>query len=142
MKLRDLVRTWEDNDSDPRAPERYCVRLPIHDAAKVAALSEMYPGRSEEDILTDILAAALDEVEAAFPYIQGQRVVAEDEEGDPLVSFFRGCFSCRFFFPAPGETAGSPLLFFLLPLLGDFFPPWIVVTGHPSDLYLFVFCIE
>ncbi len=84
MKLRDVVESWEQSATEPRTCETYRVRLPVHDAAKLAALAEMYPGRSAEDLITDLLAAALDEIEAAFPYVQGARVVAEDEQGDPI----------------------------------------------------------
>jgi hypothetical protein len=37
-----------------------------------------------EDIVTDLLHSALNEVEAALPYAQGSRVIAEDEQGDPI----------------------------------------------------------
>ncbi|MCS4505014.1 type 1 pili tip component [Arhodomonas aquaeolei] len=84
MKLRDLLESWEESASEPRTRNAYCVRLPVHDAAKLAALEEMYPGRSQEQIITDLLSTALDEIEAAFPYVQGGRVVAEDEQGDPI----------------------------------------------------------
>lgn len=86
MKLRDLVQSWEQSAAEPRTRESYSVRLSVHDAAKIAALAEMYPGRCEEDIITDLLSTALDEIEAAFPYVQGNRVVAEDEHGDPIYS--------------------------------------------------------
>ncbi|MBA1146075.1 type 1 pili tip component [Ectothiorhodospiraceae bacterium WFHF3C12] len=84
MKMKDLLETWESSAGERRTPQAYAVQLPIHDAAKLAALSEMYPGRSEQDIITDLLSTALDEIEAAFPYVQGHRVVAEDEHGDPI----------------------------------------------------------
>ena len=84
MKVRDLLETWQRSAVERRTPRHYSVQLPVHDAAKIAALAEMYPGRSERDILTDLLSAALDEMEAAFPYVAGQRVVAEDEQGDPI----------------------------------------------------------
>lgn len=84
MKFRDLLETWERSAGERRMPKAYTVRLSIHDAAKIAALAEMFPGRSEQDIVTDLLSTALDEIEAAFPYIQGKRVVAEDEHGDPI----------------------------------------------------------
>ncbi len=84
MKLKELIAAWEETASERRTPYEYRVRLPIHDAAKLHALAEMYPGRSEQDLLTDILSAALDEIEAGFPYVQGHRVVAEDEQGDPI----------------------------------------------------------
>lgn len=84
MKIRQLVESWEKCAGERRTVSEYCARLPIHDAAKVAALAEMYPGRTERDIITDLLSAALDDLEAAFPYVQGHRVVAEDEQGDPI----------------------------------------------------------
>jgi len=31
-----------------------------------------------------LIGAALEELEASFPYIKGQQVIATDEEGDPL----------------------------------------------------------
>lgn len=84
MKVKELIDLWEQNAAEIRTAETYTVRLPIHDAAKLAALREMFPGRSEQDLITDLLSAALDDLEAAFPYIQGKRVVAEDEHGDPI----------------------------------------------------------
>ena len=84
MKVRQLVEAWEESASEPLAQHTHTVRLSIHDAAKLAALSEMYPGRSEEALITDLLSAALDDLEAGFPYVEGKRVVAEDEHGDPI----------------------------------------------------------
>jgi hypothetical protein len=60
------------------------VRLPLRDAARIAALAEMYPRRSETELISELLTAALDELEAAMPYIPGTQVVAEDEEGNPV----------------------------------------------------------
>ena len=84
MRVKELVAAWEETASERRTPYEYRVRLPLNDAAKLQALAEMYPGRSEQDLLTDLLCAALDEVEASFPYVQGRNVVAEDEQGDPI----------------------------------------------------------
>lgn len=60
------------------------MHLDIEAAARLAALAEMYPKRSPEELMGELLGAALEELEASFPYIQGQHVVATDEEGDPL----------------------------------------------------------
>ncbi len=84
MRLKELVENWQENASQRRAPFEHRVQLPLQDAAKLAALAEMYPGRSQEELITDILSAALDEIEASFPYVQGSRVIAEDEQGDPI----------------------------------------------------------
>ncbi len=51
---------------------------------RLAALIDMYPKRTAEELLGELVAAALEELEASFPYVQGRQVIATDEEGDPL----------------------------------------------------------
>lgn len=84
MRIKDLINEWEQRAAAPRTEEAYAVRLPLHDAARLRALAEMYPGREPADLITDLLAAALDELEAALPYVQGKRVIAEDDYSDPI----------------------------------------------------------
>jgi hypothetical protein len=84
MKVRELLSMWENTARGDMTPEQFSVRLPVEDAAKIRALTEMYPHRSAEDIITDLLSAALVELESSLPYQRGDRVVALDEEGDPL----------------------------------------------------------
>jgi hypothetical protein len=84
MTVKGLLKTWQEQAGERRSAREFAIRLPLDDAARVLALSEMFPGRSEADIVTDLLAAALDELERAMPYTPGERVVAEDEQGDPL----------------------------------------------------------
>jgi len=84
MKVRDLLDHWERNARTGRTDRHYSVRLSLSNAARLAALRELYPGRSEEELITDLLSAALDEIQAAFPYVQGDRVVAADDHDDPI----------------------------------------------------------
>lgn len=84
MKIRELLEAWQNEASDPLTAEKYCARLPIYDAARLEALSEMFPGRTTEQLLNDLLTAALDELEGGFPYRRGDRVVERDEQGDPI----------------------------------------------------------
>jgi len=84
MRVKELVKHWQEEGGEPRTRSEYRVRLPLYDAAKLAALAEMFPGMSEERILTDLLSAALDDLAASFTYVKGERVVAHDEEGDPI----------------------------------------------------------
>ena len=84
MKVRELLSMWEKTAKGDLTPELFNVRLPVEDAAKIRALAEMYPRRSVEEIITDLLSAALVELESGLPYKRGDRVVALDEEGDPL----------------------------------------------------------
>lgn len=84
MQVKDLVRHWQSEAGEPRTARAYTMRLPLYDAAKIAALAEMFPGLTEERIITDLLSSALDDLSASFAYVRGERVVAHDEEGDPI----------------------------------------------------------
>lgn len=84
MKVKDLLCLWEKTANGKLTHEQFNIRLPIEDAAKLQALAEMYPRRSINDIITDLLSAALEDVESSLPYIRGETIVAVDEQGDPL----------------------------------------------------------
>jgi hypothetical protein len=84
VKFKELLDTWRQNDADVRTATEYAVRLPIDDAARIHALADLFPGRTREQIITDLLAAALQEVEAAMPYVPGKKVISTDEQGDPV----------------------------------------------------------
>jgi hypothetical protein len=82
--VKDLLNEWE---SAPRAhltARAYTVRLPVRDAARLEALAEMYPGIGICGIISDLISASLDELESTMPYVQGNRVIEEDEFGDPV----------------------------------------------------------
>lgn len=83
-KLTELLERWESEPADRTPVETYTVRLPVHDAARLEALCEMYPQVGRENLLREILSAALDEIEASFPYIPGEREIARDEFDDPI----------------------------------------------------------
>lgn len=84
MYLKQLVEHWESHANGHLTKETYQVRLTVEDAAKLDALAEMYPKRSREQIISELLSAALGQLEASFPYIQGTKVVATDEMGDAI----------------------------------------------------------
>lgn len=84
MKVQELVKLWEEIGAAELAEGEYTLRLPIEQAAKLAALKEMYPLRSTEELIGDLLSAAIIDLESSFPYISGNKVVSTDEEGHPL----------------------------------------------------------
>lgn len=84
MKIRDVPRKWNDRTVGPKTVTDYAVRLPLREAARLHALDELYPELGLEALITDLLSAAIDELEEAFPYVQGEHIVAEDELGDPI----------------------------------------------------------
>src|SRR3981081_933841 len=84
MSFKELLESWRENAAQTHTATPYAARLPVDAAARLAALAEMFPGRSAEQLITDLLGAALKEVAAAMPYIAGKRVISTDEQGDPL----------------------------------------------------------
>lgn len=84
MSFKELLQSWREGAAAPRTAKAYAVRLPVDDAARLNALAEMFPGRTSEQLITELLGAALKEVEAAMPYVAGRKVISTDEQGDPV----------------------------------------------------------
>jgi len=84
VKFKQLLESWQQGATGERTATEYAVRLPIDDAARLHALAEMFPGRTREQLITDLLSVALQEVAAAMPYAPGKKVISADEQGDPV----------------------------------------------------------
>jgi hypothetical protein len=84
MSIKELLESWREHAAAPRTARSWAVHLPLDDAARLAALAEMFPGRSTEQLVTELLGKALKELVAAMPYVAGQRVISTDEQGDPV----------------------------------------------------------
>ena len=84
MSFKSLLEDWAAAKNPARTSETYEIHLTIEDAAKIHALAELFPGIEHERVITDLLAAAIDQVEAAIPYVPGDKVIREDEYGDPV----------------------------------------------------------
>lgn len=80
MKIRDLIDEWELAASGRLSRVTYHIPLDLESAA----LAEMYPRRHAEELLGELVSAALQELEACLPYVRGSTVVAHDEQGDPV----------------------------------------------------------
>ena len=84
MSFKDLLESWRQSAAAPRTARTYAVRLPVDDAAQLAALAEMFPGRAPEQLISELLSVALKQLAAAMPYVAGKRVISTDEHGDPV----------------------------------------------------------
>ena len=84
MSFKELLDSWRESAAAPRTVRSYAVHLPLDDAAQLAALAEMFPGRAPEQLISELLGQALRAVAAAMPYVPGQRVISTDEQGDPV----------------------------------------------------------
>jgi hypothetical protein len=67
MKITDLPKQWEQQKKLVERTHDYNLRLPLEDAARISALAELYPDRSESDILNDVIGAALDDLASQDP---------------------------------------------------------------------------
>ncbi len=83
MSIKQLLKDWEKDRAEWSGAKRFSLQLPVREAARLEALAEMY-GQDVNTVFADLLRVALDEVERQFPYVEGARVIAEDEFGDPV----------------------------------------------------------
>lgn len=84
MKFKALLDHWRKEAAPPKTVQEYAVRLNLDDAARLHALTVLFPSRSVEQLVTDLLQAALDEVGAAMPYEPGPKIISRDDHGDPV----------------------------------------------------------
>lgn len=83
-RMKHLIKTWEADSRSEPAEHEFTVKLTARDYARIRALAEIFPGCSETRLVTELVSTALDEIEEALPYVPGDKVVAEDEFGDPV----------------------------------------------------------
>ena len=67
MKIRELVRHWEHTAKGRMARNHYSIPLDVESAARLAALHEMYPRRSVEELLGERSAPPWKNWRRAFP---------------------------------------------------------------------------
>jgi hypothetical protein len=84
MVMQELIDAWQKESAVELSDQTYDLRLPLDTAAKLEALVELFPLRTREQFIAELLGVALDEVVSAFPYVQGEKVIARDEQGDPM----------------------------------------------------------
>ena len=84
MSFKSLLDAWAAEEAPTKTADTYQVHLSIEDAAKIHALAELFPGVDHERVITDLLSAAVEKLEASIPYVPGVRVIREDEFGDPV----------------------------------------------------------
>jgi hypothetical protein len=58
---KDLVKVWSAPDNTRLTPKQISIRLPLHVAAKINAISEMFPAKTKTQLIGDLLAASLSE---------------------------------------------------------------------------------
>lgn len=84
MNIRDLPDRWQRFSPENRSRKTFEIDLPHAEAAKVAAIAEMFDVSSEQSIISDLVSAALSELEESLPYKRGSNIVSQDEDGNPI----------------------------------------------------------
>lgn len=79
-----LPGQWALPDNSRITSKQYSFRLPVHVAAKIAALCEMYPERSRTEIVGDLLAEALAAVEGSFAPVKGKKFGESPDTGEMM----------------------------------------------------------
>jgi hypothetical protein len=83
VKFKVLLDRWKKEAAPARTAKEYAIRLNLDDAARLQALSALFPDRRIEDLIADLLHAGLDEVAVAMPYVAGPKIISRDDHGDP-----------------------------------------------------------
>ena len=86
MEFKDLVNMWSAPDNTKLTPRQMSIRLPLHVAAKISALCELFPTRTRTEIMGDLLSTALDGVERGLspePSLEEAREMGEQEDFNP-----------------------------------------------------------
>ena len=81
MKPADLSKVWSAPDNSRLTPKQQSFRLPVHVAAKLDALCELFPNKTKTEIVGDLLATAIDELERHLPTERGRQVNEHPDYG-------------------------------------------------------------
>lgn len=73
MSAKDLVLVWGALDNSRLTAKQSSLRLPVHVAAKLAALAAMYPQKTKTQLVADLLSAALTDLESRLTAYAGER---------------------------------------------------------------------
>ena len=84
MAFKSLIDKWRAHPAVTQCETRYAFKLDVDDAARVEALAALFPALNVETIIADLLHESLDALEAAIPYEAGDKVIQQDEFGDPV----------------------------------------------------------
>jgi hypothetical protein len=84
LKSSDLPKRWSAPDNSRLTTKQFSFRLPVHVAAKLAALEEMFPNKTRTEIVGDLLTAALEDVEASFPFEKGRAIGEHSDTGETI----------------------------------------------------------
>lgn len=84
LKPADLVKIWDAPDNSRLTSKQISIRLPILVAAKISALCEIFPRKTKTEMIGDMLATALDQLEEGLPSVAGGKPLGIDEDNEVI----------------------------------------------------------
>lgn len=88
MLSKDLHMVWSAPDNSRLTARQFSFRLPVHVAAKLAAIGEMYPAKTRTQIVGDLLATAIDQWASELPSEKGSQTGVLHPPGEPPLKVF------------------------------------------------------
>lgn len=80
----ELHSFWSRPDNSRLTSKQYSYRLPVHVAAKIAALYELYPQKTRTEIVGDLLSTAIEDLVDSLPSVDGQVIAVEPGTGEKI----------------------------------------------------------
>lgn len=90
MEPRDLVKVWDAPDNSKLTAKQWSIRLPVHVAAQISALCDLYPRKTKTEIIGDLLATAISQVAGALPYIESPVIGVDPDTNEPITELIGG----------------------------------------------------
>jgi len=81
MKPLDLAKVWAAPDNSRLTAKQQSFRLPVHVAAKIQALCDLYPHRTKTEIVGDLLSTALEDVIRGLCWTEGRQIGVDAVHG-------------------------------------------------------------
>ncbi len=83
-KASELHSFWSLPDNSRLTSKQYSYRHPVHIAAKIAALCDMYPQKTRTEIVADLLATAIDDLVSGMPFVDGKVIGIDPDSGEEV----------------------------------------------------------
>jgi len=83
-KASELHGFWSLPDNSRLTSKQYSFRLPVHVAAKIAALCDMYPQKTRTEIVGDLLSTAIEDLVKGMPSVDGKPLGVDPDTGDEI----------------------------------------------------------
>lgn len=90
MKTSHLHDIWSSPDNSRLVSKQFSFRLPVHVAAKLAALEHLYPQKNRTQLVADLLTTALESLETNLPQEMGQLLQGEEEHLERQIADHEG----------------------------------------------------